>query len=94
MSLCGEARSPLGLTPLAISANPQSTPAAIEFDHSTFEVGTQLPVRDLPLPAGVETTLVPDETVLKVSVAEVDTETDTGDDAPVEPGDDAAAPGG
>jgi large subunit ribosomal protein L25 len=84
----------LELTTLAISAKPESIPAAIEIDQSTFRVGTQLLVKDLPLPAGVETTLDPEETVVKVSVAEVDTESDSDAAAePAEPGDgEAPAP--
>jgi large subunit ribosomal protein L25 len=69
----------LELTTLAISAKPESIPAAIEIDQSTFQIGTQLHVKDLPLPAGVETALDPEETVVKVSVAEVDTESDAGE---------------
>jgi large subunit ribosomal protein L25 len=70
----------LELTTLAISAKPEAIPASIEIDQSTFRLDTQILVKDLPLPAGVETGLDPEETVLKVSVPDVDTESDAGGD--------------
>jgi large subunit ribosomal protein L25 len=80
----------LELTTLAISAKPESIPAAIEIDQSAFEVGTQVLVKDLPLPAGVETSLDPEETVVKVSVAEVEPEPEAETEAEAG-GDDAGA---
>ena len=75
----------LELTTLAISAKPEAIPASIEIDQSTFRLDTQILVKDLPLPAGVSTILDPEETVLKVSVPDVDTESDAVEaPAPVE----------
>jgi len=80
----------LELTTLAISAKPESIPASIEIDQTDFVVGTQVLVKDLPLPEGVETSLDPEETVVKVSVAEVDTESDADAAEPDGEGDEAS----
>lgn len=67
----------LELTTLAISAKPQAIPASIEIDQAGFEIGTHLLVKDLPLPDGVTTEVDPDETVVRVTMAQV---ADTGED--------------
>jgi large subunit ribosomal protein L25 len=49
-----------------IEAMPQNIPASIEVDVSEMQIGDQLRVADLPLPAGVVTSLEPDQLVATV----------------------------
>jgi len=51
---------------LPIEAKPQDIPHALSIDVSALEIGGQLHVSDVALPAGVSTTLEPDVLVVQV----------------------------
>jgi large subunit ribosomal protein L25 len=53
---------------IGVSALPANVPQSIEFDVSALELGDQLHVRDLSVPAGVDITLDADELVAMISV--------------------------
>lgn len=53
---------------VSVEAKPGDIPAAIAHDVSAMEMGDQLYVRDLAVPAGVEIRNDPDELVAQVSV--------------------------
>lgn len=52
------------LTALLITAKPNDIPSGLSIDISALEIGGSLHVRDLDLPAGVTTSVDPDETVV------------------------------
>jgi large subunit ribosomal protein L25 len=52
---------------LPVEAKPQDIPASIELDVSHMDLGDQLRVSELPLPAGVVTTLEADQLVAAVT---------------------------
>lgn len=98
------------LTSLLITAKPADIPAGLTIDISGLEVGNALRVSDIVLPAGVTTSVDPEEAVVAaqhgVSEAEIAAEDaeasaegaesaeGAGDDDAAEGGDDAAAEGG
>ena len=51
---------------LPIEARPQDIPGSIEFDVSELDIGDQVRLTDLPVPAGVEATLEPDALIAQV----------------------------
>ena len=53
---------------IGVSARPADVPTSIEYDVSALELGDQVHVRDLSVPAGVEITNDPDDLVAQVSV--------------------------
>lgn len=57
---------------LTIKSKPGSIPNEISVDISGLEVGTAIRVSDLTLPAGVETDVDPEETVVSVMIVQVD----------------------
>jgi large subunit ribosomal protein L25 len=65
------------LLSLTINATPGTIPSAIEVDISELQVGDQIRVGDLALPAGVTTDVDPDEAVVIVAAGAV--EIDEGD---------------
>jgi large subunit ribosomal protein L25 len=56
---------------LAVEAKPQDIPGQIEVDISELAIGDQLRVSDLPLPAGVVTTLDPETLVVHVTAPRI-----------------------
>jgi len=57
---------------LTIKSKPGSIPNEISVDISGLEVGATIRVSDLTLPAGVETDVDPEETVVSVMIVQVD----------------------
>jgi large subunit ribosomal protein L25 len=94
------------LTSLLITAKPDDIPSGLTIDITDLEIGSALHVSDIALPAGVTTSVDPEETVVNASrsvseeeleAAEAEVAGDTGDEAEdegAEGGDDAAAEGG
>ncbi len=75
LSLVGEAEGVRGgglleqlLFSIGVSARPADVPQSIEYDVTGLELGQQVHVRDLSVPAGVEITNDPDDLVVQVSV--------------------------
>ena len=52
------------LTALLITAKPNDIPSGLSIDISALEIGGAIHVRDIVLPAGVTTSVDPDETVV------------------------------
>lgn len=52
------------LTSLLITAKPNDIPSGLTIDITSLEVGSSLHVRDIVLPAGVTTSIDPDDTVV------------------------------
>jgi large subunit ribosomal protein L25 len=59
---------------LSIEAKPQDIPTEIEHDISALEIGDQLRVAELVLPAGVATTLEPEALIVQVAMPRVEEE--------------------
>jgi large subunit ribosomal protein L25 len=57
---------------LTIKSKPGSIPNEISVDISGLEVGSTIRVSDLTLPAGVETDVDPEETVVSVMIVQVE----------------------
>lgn len=57
---------------LTINSKPGSIPNEIPVDISGLEVGSTIRVSDLTLPAGVETDVDPDETVVSVMIVQIE----------------------
>jgi large subunit ribosomal protein L25 len=57
---------------LTIKSKPGAIPNEISVDISELEVGSTIRVSDLSLPAGVETDVDPEETVVSVMIVQVD----------------------
>jgi large subunit ribosomal protein L25 len=57
---------------LAIKSKPGNIPNEIPVDISGLDVGATIRVSDLTLPAGVETDVDPDETVVSVMIVQVE----------------------
>ena len=53
---------------IAVSARPADVPTGLEYDVTALELGDQIHVRDITVPAGVEITNDPDDLVAQVSV--------------------------
>jgi large subunit ribosomal protein L25 len=51
---------------LPIEARPQDIPGSIEFDVSALDIGDQVRLTELPLPAGVTATIEPDALIAQV----------------------------
>jgi large subunit ribosomal protein L25 len=83
------------LTSLLITAKPADIPAVLTVDISDLEIGHGLHVKDIVLPAGVTTSVDPDEMVVTASrqVAEV-TEEAEGEEAAAEGEAETGAEGG
>lgn len=64
------------LAALLITAKPNDIPAGLTIDISSLEIGSSLKVSDIVLPAGVTTSVDPDETVVTAQhgVSEADLE--------------------
>jgi large subunit ribosomal protein L25 len=56
---------------LSIEAKPADIPNSLEVDVSALEIGSQLRIEDLTIPAGVTTTHEPDEIVVQVVMPRV-----------------------
>lgn len=73
------------LTSLLITAKPNDIPAGLTIDISTLEIGHSLHVSDIALPAGVTTSVDPEETVVTaqhgVSDADLEPEGEEGEAA-------------
>lgn len=52
------------LTSLLITAKPNDIPSGLTIDITSLEIGSSLHVRDIALPAGVTTSIDPDDTVV------------------------------
>jgi large subunit ribosomal protein L25 len=76
------------LLSLTINATPGAIPSAVEIDISQLQIGDQIRVSDLVLPAGVTTDVDPEETVV-MAVARA-LEAEEGDEAAPEVGADGA----
>ncbi len=75
LSLVGEPEGVRGgglleqmLFSIGVSARPADVPTSLEYDVSMLELGQQVHVSDITVPAGVEITNDPDELVAQVSV--------------------------
>jgi large subunit ribosomal protein L25 len=58
------------LSTLPVKAKPADIPASIEIDSTGFEVGTNVTIADLALPAGVTTDLDPHDPVVVIALQE------------------------
>jgi large subunit ribosomal protein L25 len=76
---------------LPIEARPRDIPAAIEADVTALNIGDQLRVSDLTLPAGVATHVDPEELVAQVVAARVAEEIEAEEAAAEEAAEAAAA---
>ncbi len=82
---------------LPIEARPQDIPGSIEFDVSALDIGDQVRLADLPIPARVEATLESDALIAqvvapRVTAEEAEEEVAEGEAAEGEAGEAAAAP--